>query len=129
VSAAAAGGVATVLPFRRRSAAAQGLDDKVELALTAVAARHPAAAGDLYDLVSRPLYSLVRAITHDDGAAQEATVAAFAEIWATSGRRPEGAGTSWVMEVACRCARSARLVDARADVPPATDRLHLVDSA
>jgi len=97
---------ATVLPFAARSRASDCLDARVGHALTAIAAHRTSGAGDLYDLISRPLYALALAITQDGPAAQEATVAAFAEIWLTSAGRPQGASTAWVMDVACRCARA-----------------------
>ena len=111
---------ATILRFPALAADSPALEAKVDAALIAIAARRTSGAGDLFDLISTPLYALVLAITKDDATAQEATVAAFTEIWCTSAHRPDCGATKWVMEVACRCARSA------VQVHPATRGLRLV---
>lgn len=101
-----AGPDAKVLQFRGRARRETAFEAEVDAALAAMAAHRPSAPDELYDLVSRPLYALVLAITRDERAAEEATVATFAEIWTTSASRPPGAATAWVMDIACRSARS-----------------------
>lgn len=121
----ATSGPGTVLAFPAGSRQPDDFDARVDAALTAMAARRSRAADDLYDLVSRPLYALALAVTKDKPAAEEATVAAFVELWMTSGSRPPGSGTAWVMEVACRCAHSTATGPR---VPARRGRLHLVTS-
>lgn len=105
--ACAAAAHATVLPFRPAATSdIAALEERVDAALAAIDRRRMSAAGDLYDLMGRPLYTLALAITRNEAAAQEATVATFAEIWTTAGKRPPGPATAWVMEVACRRARA-----------------------
>lgn len=117
-------GIGAILPFRPRQTEVNEFDDRVEAALTALADRRSHAASDLYDLVSRPVYALVFAITGDKKEAELATVSAFVEMWLTIGSRPEGLGTTWVMDVACRCATAAP-PRSPGPLPP---KLHLVSS-
>jgi DNA-directed RNA polymerase specialized sigma24 family protein len=84
-------------------------DRRVEQALADIQAGHVSGLEDLYDLLLPSVYALCQLVTPDQTAAEHATVEAFTQIWSGANARPaDTAGTTWVLNVACRCARHTR---------------------
>ncbi len=87
--------------------------------LQQVARGDEAAFETLYDLVSAPVFGLVRRIVRDPAQSEEVTQEVMLELWRTAARfTPErGSGMTWVMTLAHR-----RAVDRVRSAQAATDR-------
>ncbi len=85
-------------------------EQRVAEALASVEAGSVAGLEELYDLMSGSVYLLTRLVTRDPVCAEAATIEAFVEVWTNARRRPPGpvAGTGWILDQACRCARAPR---------------------
>lgn len=97
--------------------------DPVDLGLLQrIAARDPAALGELYDRHSRLLFGLILRIVRDRAEAEEILQEAFVRVWTrTETYDPEMAGPlPWIVRVARNCAIDrlrARRVRAAVDAP------------
>ena len=94
---------------------------RVAEALASVQAGSLAGLEELYDLMSGSVYKLARLITGDPVYAEAATVDAFVQVWTNAGRRPPApvAGTGWILDLACGCARATRSLPGCSSVSPA----------
>jgi len=83
---------------------------RVAEALASVQAGSLAGLEELYDLMSGSVYKLARLITRDPMRAEAATFDVFVQVWTNTWRRPPApvAGTGWILDLACRCARATR---------------------
>ncbi|WP_079194616.1 ECF RNA polymerase sigma factor SigK [Streptomyces sp. CB02923] len=90
-----------------------------EVLLPLIARGDHDAFGELYDLVSAPVFGMARRVLRDSAQAEEVTQEVLLEIWRRAGRYDPGRGSalSWILTLAHRRAvdrvRSARAASAR----------------
>lgn len=86
-----------------RTGAGPGGPDVGEL-LVRVGRGDEAAFEQLYDVLSKPLYGVVRRLVRDPGQSEEVTQEVMVELWRCAGRySPDrGSGLAWAMTVAHR---------------------------
>ncbi|HSJ76955.1 MAG TPA: hypothetical protein VK899_12380 [Gemmatimonadales bacterium] len=98
-------------------------DRRVQQALADIQAGHVSGLEDLCDLMLPSVHALCRLVAPHQTAAEHATVEAFTQIWSgANARAADTPGTAWVLNVACRCARQTREMEAAVSPAHGTQR-------
>ncbi|MDQ3156725.1 MAG: hypothetical protein M3Q98_08375 [Actinomycetota bacterium] len=86
-----------------------------------IAAGSVNALGDLYDLVRVSVWKASRLITHDDAAAERATIASFVRVGKAPSMVPrdEAAARRWIVRAVCQIAESITAAQTRTPRQPA----------